>query len=964
MKLINNNLSARFGGRGLKYLGFPVFLLCLGMGEMGAANAAGVKKEAVLESMSENQGEWKARTAGPRPHLYFNGRQLSEIRERLRSDNETCAILSEAAAKIVAKPLPPFLTPEEEMKERGTPKLTAYAQNWQRQVGNNLVTLCIAGLVDTSPALRETIRQRVIGICHYPTWGFLSNVPNCDLSCAHLAVGVALAWDWYNDLWMPEERELILKTIRDRANGLLGGGYGSAYWYQTFDHNHNHVSAAGLGICGAAFFNEIPEAPEWLAFARLNFQKVARDAASDGSSPEGVSYWSYGLFFILQYIEATRGVIDSADLYQAPFLKNAAAYRLHVSTPGFEGILPWGDAAALDFSGPRQNLYRLADEYRDEAAWWLAEQIPTKLHAFNLLWGATRPESKNNGPQTLDHYFHDGQTLTTRTGWGRGDYLLSLKAGLANRPHSHLDIGALALSFGNEWLLTAPGYGIDPTRPGFWDRKGRRWQSYSPATESHSTLLVDGENQRFDMNSKGTISAFFSTPLWTWGEADLTGAYHKVSAMSRGILHRRGEYILVSDSVEAPEAVSVEWLAQLAREPRRDGNALEVVGERGTLRLEMLRPAKPFEPRTPTVPFVDVLKQEINTHAVRETGRSISMLALLTPRFPGAPVADLKSAIRPLEGGGEEIVIEGSGWTDRIIRGSGSAPVEIAAGEGSGLQLKARTAAIRTRGNEVESFIATGVEKVSLSGMALATGTPCNLGMQRTPEGKWILDCSQKIDQAITLPSGRSLVAVDFHSGNSMEGEGGFRYEIAEAGADLSQVAAWLASLIGMRNEPELEIRAPAPQPPLPASEQVAIEAEDYAYQSKGKVTIKQQAHASGKTVVTSASGNGNHLAWCFEVQTAGQYQLRLRHGDSNPDLRQPTPVTVVLDGVVPGEAMKEAVLPEMERGQRWRESVLSDSAGNPLVFHLSSGRHELYLRFARGINLDVLTFIGAGAKP
>ncbi|HWL50981.1 MAG TPA: heparinase II/III family protein [Chthoniobacteraceae bacterium] len=945
---------------GWKLFILPVatFFLSASVVAFAAQAPVGMKREVVLKSLTEHDAAWKKRLEGPRPHLYFNAKDLKQFREQIRSDKKARFALLETVGAIVAKPMRSYTSPEEEMKARGVTRLAAAGELWQRHIADDLAVLCIAGLVEDSPAIREKIRELVLGLCHYPTWGFLGSKPNIDSVCAIVAERIAVAWDWFPELWTGEDRKVILETLRARVNDLQAGGYGAAYWYNVYDHTKIPVRCAALGVCGAAFYNEIPEAPEWLAFARLNFQKVARLLPADGSSSQGVSYWSYGIFYTLQYIEATRGIIDSGELYDAAFLRNAVSYRLHSSTSGFRSILPWGDTASLDYSGPRQNLYRLAEHYHDDTAWWLAEQIPSGVSAFNLFWGTRRPTGKLSGPQALDHYFPDGGIVTTRTGWGGGDYLLSLKAGFANRAHSHLDIGALALAFGNEWLLTAPGYGKDASQPAYWKRNGERWKFFAPSTESHCTLLVNGENQRFDIESKGTIDAFFSAPLWTWSEVDLTGAYHKVSALRRGILHRRGEYIVVLDSAQAPEEISLEWLAQPGREPIHAGNALEINGENGNLRIEMLQPARPFSPRKPTVPKIDVLAQEIHTHAVREKGRSIRMIALMTPGFGGAPLPKLKAEARVLENGREVIEINGPGWTDRIERGKPGTTIEISI---PGLHATAQMVAIRTTESGARSLIATGTRELDFAGVRLAGETPCDIGFEQTPEGRWIVDCSRRLDDGIKLPEGETLAAMDSRSGNAMADEGNHRYVLIQNPADALKAQQWLATLIHSRSEPELKIKRLPEQPALSPENTISIEAEDFTYQSKGKAKVKKRPGSQGGYAVTDISGRGHSLGWRFTVATAGQYHLKIRYATPKPDLR----AAIMIDQAIPGEAMREVLLPAGDgfgaSAKNWKETMVSDRNGTPLVFNLSAGEHEVRLsRMTEAVELDSLLFTGA----
>ncbi len=611
---------------------------------------------AVQQSLKKHAPAWEEKIeALGRPRLLLDQAGLEKMRQRFLAaqDSPEVKALVSSASEISARNLPEYISPEEYARRKGKTLFDANGQLWMREVGNDIVALTVAAALEQSPKLKEKLHDLVIRACTYPTWGQQAAAPeNMDLACAHMARGIALAWDWFPDLWTAEDRALILKVISERAGRLLAGLYGQAYWARAYEDNHNQVDCCALAWCGIAFYNDIPQAPEWLAAARLAYKNIAQAYPKDGSSTEGLPYWSYGMSFILQYIEGTRQVIDSADLYQREFLRNTATFRLNASTSGLEGTLPWGDAPSRDFYGPHHLLRRLASVHGDASAEWLANNIPwapqggADVKAFDFLWGG---QVEGKPRLALDYHSWDTDTAVTRSGWGGGDYLLAIRSGFTNRNHSHLDAGALALAFGAEWLLTTPGYGKGSGEPRFWDRTGGRWTYFSNSTESHCTLLINGRNQRHDLNARGTIEKFFSTPDWMYADINLSKAYRGDNLVHREILHRRGSYILVRDTVrslrEEPEKLSVEWLAQLPAEPEVDGDALEVKAESGRLRLTMLSPAEPFSRRQPTAPNVDVDASAIHTYSVAASGTDLHFLALLQPIFGRGAVSELKAEI-------------------------------------------------------------------------------------------------------------------------------------------------------------------------------------------------------------------------------------------------------------------------------------------------------------------------------
>ncbi|BCM94449.1 hypothetical protein IAD21_06356 [Abditibacteriota bacterium] len=521
--------------------------------------------------------------------------------------------------------IPSYLPPED-FARAGMFAMDSKQELWQRDVGDNMPALALAALLWQEDKYIHALKNHVLAACDYPSWGQGVGVENRDLSCAHLGRGIAVARDWLPEIWTREELDLIRSTIEKRVSETLRGLYGASYWHNKWMDNHCHCSLASLAICGLVFFDEIEAAPEWLAASELGLELVMRYCHPDGSSYEGLPYWSYGTSFLLQAIEVTRRVSGFDRFYDSPYLRHSFSYRLHSSTPPLGATLPFGDAIEHDYYGPSFLLNALARQYRDGHAQWLAQQIPfppsggADGEVWNLLWHdptlvAERP--------TLDLDFHIRywDVAVTRSGWEIDDYVLAIKSGFTNRNHSHLDAGSLAFAWGDQWLITLPGYG--EVGPGFWEAQGRRWQYYSNSTESHTTLIINGQMQRFSEDARGTIVAFEITPQTTRTVIDLTDAYEGVRRLQREVIHRRGVEILVFDEIELDTRGYAEWLLQPGGDVAVTQGVVHASGVLGSLEIQMLWPEKPFEPRQPTRPMLDVPLETIKTHCVRQDGQKM-----------------------------------------------------------------------------------------------------------------------------------------------------------------------------------------------------------------------------------------------------------------------------------------------------------------------------------------------------
>ncbi|MDP0495818.1 MAG: heparinase II/III family protein [Verrucomicrobiota bacterium JB024] len=868
----------------------------------------------------------------------------------------------EAADRIVATPIPVYVAPPEGKKD---------PEGWQRRYGDSLVCMAIAAKLNPTEAYREKLREMALAACRFDSWGRdgdQGRLHDVDLSAGHMARGLALAYDWHRDLYTEEETSIIRKTFSRKMGHLLQGLYGTIYWANWYTQNHNHISVAGLGLAGAAFLGEIPEASEWLAAADLDFQRVAEAMYPDGGIYEGALYWGYGRSFIVQFIEGTKTILDTERYYEMPFLENMIAFRLGCSTPGYGGVLLWADSRGYDSTGPQHVLYRMASQYRDGQGQYLADHIPyapqggADTVAFSLLW--YDPTVKPEAPQALDYHATSWDVLTTRSGWGAGDYMLSLKAGYNRNHHTKTDAGSLSLNFGGQWLLMAPGYGDSHGRPGFFSQDKARWDFFSNATESHSTLLINGQNQRHDREARGEIDHFVPSPSQLLACVDLTEAYQADATVRRTLLHRRGEYALVFDAVEASEPVTVEWLAQVPPDATVENKSLHIAGRDGDLAITMLGQAEGFQPREATVPLMDVSASWMKTYSSKNTGDSLNLMALLQPVF-GADPAPEYTVTRDKDGPQQNLTVASADWRDRYWISEAPAPVN----GGENISANAGFFGLRQNGDTVLSWITAGATKVVAADCRLESASPFDAACEVIPQGGAVLSMGGDFDGVLSLPadwmlfdeSGQAITreteAVPLASG---------RYFALASGADLNQAKNWVTGLFPPHSRPQtIPVAAPAIQPAPGTETEVSWEAEDAPAQAGGEALATALPHCSGGQALLNfgSESPGHRVGWTVTVPEPGRYQLLVRYAAGQPEVS----FAVTVDGVAQSEADLHASLPgEAGWGTEkywtlnnysWRQHPVMVSADEPLVLNLSAGQHEIRLLHPdSGINIDTLT--------
>lgn len=856
-------------------------------------------------------------------------------------------LLKESAA-VLNRPIPAYRTPEEMSAAGGQSLFDTRQELWMRKIGDQLVLLSAAAEIRLDDeALRTRLRELALAVCRYPQWG--AREPNQDLAAGHVARGLAIAWSWHRELWDGDDAKLIIETVRTRVDTLCGVATSGRHWAGAYQENHNQVNMAAVGLCGVAFLFDLPDhAAKWLAAAQLNFEAVARYSNADGSSPEGVPYWSYGASYILQYIEGVRGVIETDDFYAGDWLRNMADYRLRAATSGFDATLPWGDAPARDYYGPHHMLHRLAAQYRDSNAQYLARQLPFPpqyahdVTVWNWLW--YDPSVPSAPPAGLDGHLPLLDAVDTRSGWGPGDYMLSIKSGYTNRNHSHLDAGALAFAFGGEWLLPAPGYGKGSGQRSFWDAAGGgRWTYFSNATESHTTLLVNGRNQRWDPKARGTVTHFVSVPRAMWTELDLQEAYEGTTSIWRRVLHRRDDYMLVFDDVRLASPGRTEWLLQVKPDAEIDGREARVDGALGSLTVRVLTPDSPLEPRSPDSPNVDVPTGRLKTFSVEERGDEASFRSVLLPMFGG----DARTLPEVTALGTDHYKIAGEGWSDEALLSRDAVEWRSPSGD---LSATARLILARHDGDEPMDLLAVDASKAVLPMATLELPAASTLSATKINDGLWMLTGLSNTDRDITLKSPWRLVSAG--DGNLL---------LTTLDEPQSDYERWQRALVAVRSQPGIKVRPLPALPPAPQSARIAVEAESFARQISGKADVVDKPGNRGRSLRGFGNDSSFHtVVWKVNVPVAGAYRLRLRYCTPLEGTR----VALLVDGAAPSEEALGVSLPRTGGwsvdSDDWREHVLAADDGAVIRLNLTAGEHRLSLsRPSSAINLDCLELLG-----
>jgi hypothetical protein len=373
------------------------------------------------------------------------------------------------------------------------------------------------------------------------------------------------------------------------------------------------VSITGLSTAGLAIFDEHEDAILWVGLAADKFKRTMASLGPDGASHEGVGYWGYGVEYMLKFMHLSRDLLG-VNLYDSPWWRNTAAYRLYLSLPRKAWtrnscIVDIADCPRSNWYGPDYLLRGLAREFHDGRAQWLAGELDeakvsgNEAGWLNLIWHdpQVKPLAPADAPAlpTLQH-FADLGIVSARSDWLGDESLVVLKCGpfigheairkFAYDPgggHVHPDANHFVVFGGGEWLIRDDGY--QPKQTG-----------------QHNTLLVDGKgqmgegemwfnsSQALKLKARPRVVSATSTPQLDEIVGDATEAYPAdlgLKRFVRRIAFVKPSVLIVADDIELSQPRAMELLFHTENKPSAEADSatrFTAEGKQSKLRLELL----------------------------------------------------------------------------------------------------------------------------------------------------------------------------------------------------------------------------------------------------------------------------------------------------------------------------------------------------------------------------------------
>lgn len=579
------------------------------------------------------------------PRLLADGEEFKTLPERIEGNERLSRIWEQVRRKadliLKAEPL--------ERKMTGRRLLSV-----SRSALDRTLALAMAYKVTGDARYLERGKMTLGTVAGFSDWN-----PSHFLDVAEMAAAVSIGYDWLYDDLTPEFREVLRKTLVEKA---LEPSFKKRQWWIKGTNNWNQVCHGGLTLAALAVLEDEPQwALKVIGRALDGIPSGMRASyAPNGNYPEGPGYWNYGTSYNVILIAALEQALGTDfGLAGMPGFGQTGSYVNHAAGPTGLTFNYADGGASVQSASPA--LFWLARRF-DRPDWVTArlKEFDTgmerasrsRFFPLNLLW-APRRHGTTKGTMPLDWKGEGHKPVTMhRSGWNPEAFYLGVCAGSPSSNHGHMDIGSFIFECdGVRWVedLGAQSYhSLESKGVRLWDRdqEGDRWGVFRLNNFSHNTLTIGGELQRVDGFAR--ITGFSDAPECPSTVVDLSPVYAGQVAEAERSFHLPGRrHLVIRDRLEGVrDGRSVTWrmmtgaaiTLQSEREAilTRDGKSLrarllEPTGASWSI-LDASKPRSPIDAPNPGKSLLECTAQP-------EESGDLQILVVLEPgdgdRLPG-----------------------------------------------------------------------------------------------------------------------------------------------------------------------------------------------------------------------------------------------------------------------------------------------------------------------------------------
>jgi len=398
------------------------------------------------------------------------------------------------------------------------------------------------------------------------------------------------AYSWIHKILNEDDCAQIAAMMRERGKQCYARLGMSRHLWRPYE-SHNNRAWHFLGELAIAFYDDIPEAPEWLDYAMTilyTTYPVWGDAT--GGWHEGSAYWaSYtGRFMYWAYVVRAAFEID---VFERPFYHRAGYFGLYTIPPGSK-TGGFGDLAITTSSNRIASLMAILANGAKNPHWkWYADTCGGSVGGgyLGFLYAARGATLEGTPPTDLP-------ASTCFPGIGVAVLNTDLIDGTKN-----IQVHFKSSPFGspshgydaqNSFLLSMHGQRA-LIRTGKRDVHGsphhREWMWQ---TKAQNAILVNGEGQiPHTPMATGRILAFETSPTVDVVVGEAGDAYKNLDRWTRRLIFFKPDAIVIHDILEAPEPSTFQWRLHAIESPFAiEGQTAKWSGPAGKANIQFLEP--------------------------------------------------------------------------------------------------------------------------------------------------------------------------------------------------------------------------------------------------------------------------------------------------------------------------------------------------------------------------------------
>jgi len=398
------------------------------------------------------------------PYLYFSERDITVIRERIRTEPACRDIYSMMLAEAnrlmytpvdTTPPVPPAdpvydNTWEYEgyiLENAGAAYTLAFVYVMTGEKKYALKSFEFADVVCDVPSWVHGYHEFPVFYDRVWPWGATDDqvVFSYAQWSDDVVLNVAAVYDWLYNALDKRQRDRIRGALLEKAILRVRGNYEYHWWATAYRCNWCSVCNASLGVAAIALLTEDPNLTDVIA---ESYNRIGRtfNQIRDGGWQEGMSYLNYTIDSALPFADALKRITAGAcNLYEHPRLTDAVDTFLYCSIP------PDKTVHFSDCSGGRVGSYGffnaiMAETGNTRAAWLRKYTTDDRPSDLPDLW---RPASTLEPalPGTTSRHFRAVDWFVMRSDFTDPEkVVVAGKSGKNDDPHhGHLDAGHFSL---------------------------------------------------------------------------------------------------------------------------------------------------------------------------------------------------------------------------------------------------------------------------------------------------------------------------------------------------------------------------------------------------------------------------------------------------------------------------------------------------------------------------------------